>query len=66
MSDQQKPVLTPADLVARWGGAISEGTLGNWRAKGIGPRWFRPSGRRHGKILYLLDDVEDYERRTRQ
>lgn len=54
--------LTPAELSARWCGQISEGTLSTWRSEGKGPRFFRPSGKKHGKVLYRLVDVEAWEK----
>lgn len=49
--------LTPTQLVARWGNAIGEGTLANWRAQGRGPKFVKLGA----KVVYRLADVEDYE-----
>ncbi len=65
MASKATAVLTPTALVERWGGAVTEGTLGNWRAQGRGPRFFRPSGGRTGKVLYRLEDIEAWERENR-
>lgn len=62
MASKPTAVLTPAALAERWGGAVSLGTLSNWRSQGKGPRFFRPAGTRTGKVLYRLEDVESWER----
>lgn len=49
--------LTPAEVVARWNGAYSVGTLANWRSQGIGPAFVKIAGR----VLYPLADVQAYE-----
>lgn len=54
--------LTPAELAERWRGTHTTGSLSNMRVAGTGPRFFRPSGKRHGKVLYRLVDVEAWER----
>lgn len=63
MSADTQHNLTPAELSARWCGEISEGSLSNMRIAGTGPRFFRPSGKKHGKVLYSLVDVEAWERK---
>jgi hypothetical protein len=50
--------LTPAELVRRWRGQISEPTLANWRAARTGVPFVRV-GR---QPLYRLVDVERFER----
>ena len=65
MTSNASVVLTPASLVERWGGAVTLGTLSNWRVQGRGPRFFRPSGLRTGRVLYRLEDVEAWERENR-
>jgi len=50
--------LTPAQLAARWGGAVSVRTLANWRSVGKGPRYVKIGGR----VRYRLSDVEAYEK----
>lgn len=50
--------LTPAGLVARWDGAVSVGTLANWRAQSRGPGFTKIGS----KVAYPLDQVEAYER----
>jgi predicted DNA-binding transcriptional regulator AlpA len=52
--------LTPAELVARWGGVISIRTLANWRSKGKGPRFVRLGGRT-SPLAYRLADIEAWE-----
>ena len=61
MQPQDKGFLTPTDLVDRWGGAITTGTLANWRSKGRGPAFVKIGSR----VLYLLADVQAYETAAR-
>jgi hypothetical protein len=49
--------LTPAELIARWGGSHKRGTLANWRSQGKGP----PFVKRGAKALYPLDRLEAWE-----
>lgn len=46
--------LTPAEVSKKLG--ISEGTLANWRAKDMGPRWLNMGTR----IAYREDAVNTY------
>jgi hypothetical protein len=50
--------LTPPALAARWSGAISTGTLANWRSQGKGPAFQKIGGR----VLYLETDVAAWEK----
>lgn len=52
--------LTPAQLVQRWNGAVSIGTLSNWRAQGKGPAYLK-FGR---SVRYPLRAVELWERQN--
>lgn len=54
------PRLTERELAAHW--RVTPRTLQRWRAEGFGPAWLRIGGR----ILYLRDEVLDYERRQRE
>jgi hypothetical protein len=49
--------LTPDQLVERWNGAITKGTLANWRSKKKGPS-FTKMGE---KVLYPIDKLEKWE-----
>jgi hypothetical protein len=50
--------LTPAEVVARYRGEISEGTLRNWRAMRIGPPFVKI-----GKaVLYPIDGLDAWDR----
>jgi predicted DNA-binding transcriptional regulator AlpA len=49
--------LTAADLVARWGSAVNERTLANWRSKGEGPPYVKLGQR----VAYPLAQVEAWE-----
>jgi hypothetical protein len=52
--------LTLNEVVERYRGQISEGTLRNWRSMRIGPSFIKI-----GKaILYPLEDVDRWDRRN--
>jgi hypothetical protein len=52
--------LTIGEVVDRYRGQIGDGTLRNWRTKGIGPSYVKA-----GKaILYRVTDLESWERRN--
>lgn len=53
----QQKYLTPEDLVARWGGSTTKGTLANWRSKRKGP----PYSKRGTRVVYPLDKLEAWE-----
>jgi hypothetical protein len=36
---QTAEYLSPAQLALRWDGAVTTGTLANWRSKGLGPAY---------------------------
>lgn len=38
-AQKQSTYLTPQELVLRWNGAVTTGTLANWRNKGKGPAY---------------------------
>ena len=54
--------FSPAELVKRWGGRVSEKTLANWRSMKRGPL---PS-KLGGRVVYNLVDVEAYEQLQRE
>lgn len=54
---QIEQFLTPAQLVARYQGAITMRTLANWRSTGNGPRFTKVGGR----VLYPLGAVAEWE-----
>lgn len=49
--------LTPAELSKRWGGAVTTGTLANWRSKGSGPAFAKFGSR----VRYPLAMVVEWE-----
>jgi len=49
--------LTPAEVVARWNGAVTVGTLANWRAQGKGPAFIKFGSR----VRYPLAKLEQWE-----
>ena len=55
-------LLTEAEVVRRYRGALSAGTLRNWRSRGVGPAYLR-IGR---AILYAREDLERWEATRRQ
>jgi hypothetical protein len=52
--------LTAAELAERW--RMTSRTLDRWRVGGYGPAWHVIGGR----ILYRLEDIEDFEHRGRR
>lgn len=40
-TENTEKLLTAKDLVDRWGGAVSEGTLTNWRCLRKGPAYIK-------------------------
>lgn len=55
---QNAEYLTPAELSKRWGGAVTTGTLANWRSKGQGPAFAKFGSR----VRYPLARVVDWEK----
>lgn len=59
-SAPEKKWLTPADVVAEYGG-LTVKVLQKWRDEGKGPAWSKIGG----KILYARTDLEDCHRMNR-
>lgn len=57
--ETKPPYLTTEELADRL--RRSPGTIANWRSQGQGPRFLRPSGGKRGRILYRLDDIDEWE-----
>lgn len=57
MSDGDVKFLTPADVVKRYSGQLSLGTLANWRCQGIGPKYLKLGG----KVFYPANELEAWE-----
>lgn len=53
--------LTPAEVSARWGGAIQTSTLANWRSRKVGPPFQKVGAR----VLYPLAALEAWEQANR-
>lgn len=52
--------LTPEEVIERYRGSISVGTLRNWRAMKIGPSFVKI-----GKaVLYRVDELEAWDNRN--
>ena len=60
--DTESQLLTEAEVVRRYRGALSAGTLRNWRSQGVGPAYLR-IGR---AILYSREDLERWEATRRK
>jgi len=59
VENNKKPeFLSPAQVVERWGNAVTTGTLANWRSRQEGPA-FQKFGSR---VRYTLAAIEAYER----
>lgn len=54
---QTAEYLTPAQLAQRWEGAVTTGTLANWRCKGSGPAFAKFGSR----VRYPLASVVLWE-----
>ncbi len=57
MSVDEVKYLTPADVVKRYNGQLSLGTLANWRCQGAGPKYLKLGG----KIFYPANELEAWE-----
>jgi hypothetical protein len=51
--------LTTAELASRW--KMEPNTLRTWRARKIGPPYYKPSGNERGACRYKLDAIERWE-----
>ena len=49
--------LTAAEVSQRWGGAVSTGTLANWRSQGKGP----PYQKLGSRVRYPVAQLEEWE-----
>lgn len=61
MDKPQPKYLTPAQVVERWDGAVTSGTLANWRVRKEGPP-FQKFGTR---VRYPLDGLVKWEAANR-
>lgn len=57
---QTAEYLTPAQLVLRWDGAVTTGTLANWRCKGEGPAYSKFGSR----VRYPIAKVVAWEEKN--
>ena len=57
---QTAEYLTPAQLVLRWDGAVTTGTLANWRSKGEGPAYSKFGSR----VRYPIAKVIAWEEKN--
>lgn len=62
MAQTATTYLTPQELVLRWNGAVTTGTLTNWRNKGKGPDYTKFGSR----VRYSLDRVVSWEEKNTQ
>lgn len=51
--------ITPQSLVRRWDGAVTLGTLKNWRSQGRGPPWTKLER----QVVYPLEQLVKWESR---
>lgn len=54
---QPAEYLSPSELAKRWNGAVTTGTLANWRSKGTGPAFAKFGSR----VRYPLAQVVAWE-----
>lgn len=52
--------FTPAEVVKRWNGAVTVGTLANWRAQGKGPTYIKLGSR----VRYPLSRLVEWEQKN--
>lgn len=52
-----KQFLSPAEVVARWNGAVTVGTLTNWRCQKKGP----PYKKLGGRVRYDVQQLAEWE-----
>jgi hypothetical protein len=57
MAQAQSKYLSAAEVVQRWGGAVTTGTLANWRTQGKGP----PFVKLGSKVRYPVAPLEAWE-----
>lgn len=57
---QTAEYLTPAQLILRWDGAVTTGTLANWRSKGEGPAYSKFGSR----VRYPIAKVVAWEEKN--
>lgn len=63
MKGEPPKFLTPAQVVERWGHAVTTGTLANWRVKTNKGEPCGPSFQKFGSsVRYSLAAIEAYER----
>ena len=56
-ADGAAEYLTPSTLVRRWDGAVTLGTLKNWRYQGRGPPWLKLER----QVVYPLKYLSEWE-----
>lgn len=59
MAKNDKNFFTADELVKRWRGNVTVGTLANWRSQGAGPRFTKIGN----TVLYARADIEAYEKK---
>ena len=55
--DEAASSITPQSLVRRWDGAVTLGTLKNWRSQGRGPPWLKLER----QVVYPLKQLIEWE-----
>ena len=53
--------INTSELAARWGMTVN--ALERWRARSIGPRYIKLGKWRGARVLYLVSDIEQFEKR---
>lgn len=62
MASENPQFLTPAQVVERWNGAVTTGTLANWRSKSTTAAPVGPAFQKFGsRVRYPLAAIEAYE-----
>lgn len=60
--DEAASSITPQSLVLRWDGAVTLGTLKNWRSLGRGPPWTKLEK----QVVYPLKQLIEWESKHTQ
>lgn len=60
MTKADRADLSTSELARRWN--VHAETLRKWRMLGLGPPYYRPSGKPRGRVRYRVSDIERWER----
>lgn len=64
MTQTPQQMLTSDELASRW--RVSRFTVRRWRMTGEGPPYIKLGAGAKSRVIYLLQDIEDWEASHRQ